>query len=341
MFMRLPQQIRASKKKATQGLASLLREKGRDMLVFAFFLMVSFGFWVLQKLDDTFETDILVPVELVNVPEGIIITSPLPNEVTFTVRDRGTNLFEYVRDKEIEPIRLDFSIYDNGAAAGKASISATDVQRAFLQQVSSSTEVVRLTPSKFEFHFNRGMSRRVPVKYLGQVTTGSQNYLQKLTCSPDTVTVYAPKAMLDTLRYAYTQVKNMADLTSTERYDVEFPKIAGVKCVPEKVRITAHVDYYTERTMKVPVIGLNFPANISLKTFPSEVTVKYRVGAAYARNITSSSFVLATTYEELMHNPTQKLRLQLRSTPQGVSNVRIYPPEVEYLIENTYAEETH
>ena len=93
--------------------------------------------------------------------------------------------------------------------------------------------------------------------------------------------------------------------------------------------------------MKVPVIGLNFPANISLKTFPSEVTVKYRVGAAYARNITSSSFVLATTYEELMHNPTQKLRLQLRSTPQGVSNVRIYPPEVEYLIENTYAEETH
>ena len=99
--MRLPQQIRASKKKATQGLASLLREKGRDMLVFAFFLMVSFGFWVLQKLDDTFETDILVPVELVNVPEGIIITSPLPNEVTFTVRDRGTNLFEFVRDNEI------------------------------------------------------------------------------------------------------------------------------------------------------------------------------------------------------------------------------------------------
>lgn len=340
--MRLPQQIKTSRQKAAKGLTSLLREKGRDMLVFAFFLMVSFGFWVLQKLDDTFETDILVPLELVNIPEGIIITSPLPNEVTFTVRDRGTNLFEYVRDsREMEPIHLDFSIYDNGAAAGKASISASDVQRAFLQQMSSSTEVVRLTPSKFEFHFNRGMSRRVPVKYLGQVTTGSQNYLQKLTCSPDTVTVYAPKAILDTLRYAYTQVKNMADLTKTERFDVAFPKIAGVKYMPEKVQVTAHVDYYTERTQKVSVIGLNFPANMSLKTFPSEVTIKYRVGAVNARNITSSNFVLAATYEELLNNPTQKLRLQLRSTPQGVSNVRIYPPEVEYLIEHTYTEETH
>lgn len=337
--MQLHNRIRSSKNKATLSFTSLLREKGRDMVVFAFFLAISAGFWVLQKLDDTFEADIRVPLELVGVPKGTIITAPLPEEVVITVQDRGTNLFNYQRrSKGIQPIRLDFSVYDNGSVAGKATVSATDVQRAFQQQMSSSTQVVRLTPSKFEFHYNRGMSRRVPVKFIGKVTTVQQNYLQQITLSPDSVTVYAPKPMLDTLRYAYTESQDFTDLTKTTTFNLRFPKISGVKAVPETIQMTAHVDYYTEQTVQVPVIGLNFPAGITLKTFPAIVTVKYRVGAANARLIRPENFVLAATYEELLAGGNQKLRLQPRSVPEGVSNIRIYPQEVDFLLEQTVGE---
>ena len=316
------------------GLASLLREKGRDMLVFAFFLVVSSGFWLLQKLDDTIEADIKVPLELVNVPNGIIITSPLPEEVTVTVRDRGTNLLNYMQSNDgIDPIRLDYAIYDNGAVAGKASVSATDVQRAFLQQMNSSVEVVRMHPSKFEFHYNRGVSRMVPVKFVGTLATQQQNYLMGLAFNPDSVIVYAPSTILDTLKYAYTERLDIKGLDETTTFGLSFPKIPGVMVVPEQVQMTAHVDYYTEQTMRVPVVGLNFPAGISLKTFPAEVTLKYRVGAAMARQITAENLVLAATYEELLNNNTGKLRLQLKSIPLGVSNVRIYPSEVDYLLE--------
>ena len=316
------------------GFSSLLREKGRDMLVFAFFLVVSTGFWLLQKLDDTFEADIHVPLELVNVPQGIIITTPLPEEVTITVQDRGTNLFNYMRSSEgIAPIRLDFSLYDNASMAGKASIAATDVQRAFLQQMNSSLTVLRMHPDKFEFHYNRGISRKVPVRYVGTVSTQRQNYLQSISLQPDSVTVFAPLTILDTLKYAYTDRKDIVELDKSVKAELYFPKIAGVKVVPEKVQLTAHVDYYTEQTLKVPVVGLNFPADVTLKTFPAEVTVKYRVGAANARSVTADSFVLASTYEELLNNSSGKLRLQLKSMPEGVSNVRIYPAEVDYLLE--------
>ena len=316
------------------GLASLLREKGRDMLVFAFFLVVSSGFWLLQKLDDTIEADIKVPLELVNVPNGIIITSPLPEEVTVTVRDRGTNLLNYMQSNDgIDPIRLDYAIYDNGAVAGKASVSATDVQRAFLQQMNSSVEVVRMHPSKFEFHYNRGVSRMVPVKFVGTLATQQQNYLMGLAFNPDSVIVYAPSTILDTLKYAYTERLDIKGLDETTTFGLSFPKIPGVMVVPEQVQMTAHVDYYTEQTMRVPVVGLNFPAGISLKTFPAEVTLKYRVGAALSRQITAENFVLAATYEELLNNNTGKFRLQLKSIPLGVSNVRIYPSEVDYLLE--------
>lgn len=333
-FMQLHNRIKTSKSKAILGFSSLLREKGRDMMVFAFFLVISAGFWVLQKLDDTFEADLRVPLELVGVPNGTIITAPLPEEVRITIQDRGTNLFNYKRhSKGIQPIRLDFSVYDNGSVAGKASVAATDVQRAFQQQMSSSTQVLRMTPSKFEFHYNRGMSRRVPVKFIGRVATVQQNYLQQITFNPDSVTVYAPKPLLDTLRYAYTISQDFTELAKTSTFNLAFPKISGVKVVPETIQMTAHVDYYTEQTVQVSVVGLNFPAGITLKTFPAVVTVKYRVGASNARFVRPENFVLAATYEELLAVGNQKLRLQLRSLPEGVSNVRIYPQEVDFLLE--------
>lgn len=312
------------------------------MLVFAFFLVVSTGFWVLQKLDDSFEADIIVPLELVGVPNGTIITSSLPDEVVVTIQDRGTNLFNYKRhSRDVQPIRLDFSVYDNGSVAGRASVSATDVQRAIQQQMSSSTQIVRLTPSKFEFHYNRGVSRRVPVRFVGKVTTRQQNYVQQLVLNPDSVTVYAPQPMLDTLKYAFTESRDFLELNKTTSVDLAFPKIAGVKIMPETVQMTAHVDYYTEQTVQVPVLGVNFPAGYALKTFPASVTIKYRVGASNARNVRPENFILAASYEELLVADNQKYRLQLKSTPNGVSNVRIYPQEVDFLLEQTTIDSTH
>ena len=332
--MQLPRQIRTSKRRSAWSLTSLLREKGKDMLLFAFFFVVSLGFWLLQKLNDTFEANIRVPLELVGVPDGTIITSPLPSEVSVIIRDRGTNLFHYMqRSKSLTPIRLDFSVYDNGSAAGKITIPPTDIQRAFQQQMLSSTQVQQLRPSKFEFHYNRGICRRLPVRYIGNVSTVQQNYLQKVTISPDSVMVYAPLAMLDTMQYAYTIHRDIADLNKTSTFDIPLISVLGMKTIPENIKLTAHVDYYTEQTVSVPVIGLNFPADIRLRTFPAKVTIKYRVGASEAYKIKPESFALVATYEEFLNNDKQKFTLQLKSIPEGVSNVHIYPREIDYLLE--------
>jgi hypothetical protein len=201
------------------------------------------------------------------------------------------------------------------------------------QQLLSSTQILRLNPSNIEVYYNRGVSKRLPVKFVGKVTTRTQNYLQDLTFSTDSVTVYAPASMLDTMQYAYTERQEINNLDRTSSFIATFPQISTIKFEPEEVQVTAHVDYLTEKTIQVPVVGLNFPAGYSLKTFPAQVTVKYIVGSANSKNIVPENFVLATTYEDLINNPSQKLRLKLKSIPLGVTNVRLYPQEVEYLLE--------
>ena len=334
--MQLRSKIKASKRRATTSLSSLLRDKGGDMLVFAFFLAVSFGFWFMQKLDDTFEAEITFPVELVNVPKGMILTSSLQKDVVATVQDRGTNLLNFLRNENVEaPIQLDFAQYDNGFPTGKVTIPMVDVQRAVQQQLLSSTQILRLNPSNIEVYYNRGVSKRLPVKFVGKVTTRTQNYLQDITYSTDSITVYAPTSVLDTMQYAYTLRQEITDLARTSSFIASFPQISTIKYEPEEVEVIAHVDYFTEKTIQVPVVGLNFPAGYSLKTFPAQISIKYIIGSANDKNVLPENFVLATTYEDLISNPSKKLRLQLKSIPNGVTNVRIYPQEVEYLLEYT------
>ena len=107
-------------------------------------------------------------------------------------------------------------------------------------------------------------------------------------------------------------------------YDVRIP----VETVVEK-------NGDTEKTVEVPIIGLNFPGDKVLRTFPSKARVTFRVGSSQFSRYTADNFVLAATYEELLQNPFIKYRLHLKSLPEGVSNVRIVPQEVDYLIEQT------
>ena len=70
--------------------SSMTRKLGREALVFAFFLLVSAGFWLLQTMREEYEMEVKVPVALVNVPEGTVITQELPSEITVMLKDRGS-----------------------------------------------------------------------------------------------------------------------------------------------------------------------------------------------------------------------------------------------------------
>ena len=64
-------------------------------------------------------------------------------------------------------------------------------------------------------------------------------------------------------------------------------------------------------------------------------TVSFRVGAKDYKKITRDQFVITTTYEQLLAMSDSMLTLKLRSVPEGVSQVRIQPQRVQFLIEQT------
>lgn len=313
---------------------ALLSSKARETLVFLFFLAISYGFWLLQTLNESFDIRLQVPLQLTEVPENVVITTPLPSQISVSVHDRGTSLMRYLRRRELKPVELDFTAYDNGASSARVQIPLQDIQHAIQNQLDATSHIQAIHPDTIEYYFNRGLAYRLPVKICGKVTTTPQNYLQGMHADPDTLTVYAPTQVLDTMQAAYVSV-SMSGLTGNTTVKASPRYMKGVRYEPSSIKVTAMVDYYTEKTVEVPIIGLNFPGDKVLRTFPGKARVTFRVGASQFARYTADSFVLAVTYEELLQNDSPKYRLHLKSLPEGVSNVRIVPQEIDYLIEQT------
>ena len=180
----------------------LFGERGRKVLVFLFCIAISTGFWAVTALRDTFEVELRVPMQLVDVPDAVRITTELPSEVIVSVRDKGTTLVSYLRRGSLRPLTFSFEDYDNGSVSGRGQIPLTDVRTAMLHQLDATTTIQSLRPDTLEFFYNRGLHYRLPVRVQGTFTTTPQNYLRDVEATPDSVDVFAPANVLDTMRYA-------------------------------------------------------------------------------------------------------------------------------------------
>ena len=201
-------------------------------------------------------------------------------------------------------------------------------------QLANSTTVVAIEPDTIDYYYSEGKSKKVPVRLQGRVSPGQQYYISDTIFNPAQVTVYAPQGALDTVKAAYTQFFEDTQIEDTLRRQVELVSGRGVKFVPDVVEVTLPVDIYTEKSVEVPIEGVNFPAGKTLRAFPSKVKVTFHVGLTKYLDIKPEDFRILVTYEELRKLDGEKYQVKLKKQPKGVSQVRFYPAQIDFLIEN-------
>lgn len=309
----------------------LLTPKSREFLIFLFFVFVSFCFWLLQVLNDDYETELSIPVRLKNVPENVVLTSELPSEMKIGVKDRGTVLVNYLWGQTFYPITIDFSEYEDKGS--QVRIPAGTLSKKVSGQLNQSTKLIAIKPDTLEFIYTKGAAKKVPVRLVGTFRPERQYYISDTIYRPDSVKVYAPKGILDTLKAAYTQPAEIEGISDTVSRRMSFVPVKGARFVPSYADISLLVDVYAEKTVEIPVVGVNFPEDKQLRTFPSKVQVSFQIGLSKFMEIGPEDFLVVADYNELMETKSDKCRLEFRKVPQGVNHIRMNPKEADYIIE--------
>ena len=215
-------------------------------------------------------------------------------------------------------------------------IHSAEIENRILAQLGASTRLISVKPD-IEYIYSKGSSKMVPVVFKGIASSGSQYYITDTIFSPDSVRVFAPDSILRSVKRAYTQSLYLNGITDTVRQRARLVTVKGAKFIPNFVNMTFPVDVLTEKTLEVPLVGINFPPNKSLRTFPSKVKVSFQVGLSRFKSIRPDAFVFDISYESLLKSGSEKYKLKLKSVPAGISYIRIVPDQVDFLIESVPA----
>ena len=309
----------------------LLAKKSREFLIFLFFMFVSFSFWLLQVLNDDYETEYTVSLRMKDVPDNVVLTSELPSNMKITLKDRGTVLVNYSWGQGLLPLTLDFTEYSD--KGNQVRIPSMSLAKKISAQLSQSTKLVAIKPDTLEFIYTKGAAKTVPVKLCGTITPERQYYVSDTIFSPDSVRVYAPKSILDTITAAYTKTVDFEGVSDTVRKRVSIAPVKGARFIPDYSDLTLKVDVYAEKTVEVPVVGVNFPHDKVLRTFPSKAKIVFQIGLSRFMEVDADDFLVVVDYNDLQNEGGDKCRLQLKEVPEGVKHVRVNPEEMDYIIE--------
>lgn len=312
------------------------RRQTKEAMTFLAFLGVSASFWVLQSIYEESDRSFEVEVAISGMPTSAVFTTAIPQTLKVTIHDRSIALLRYSYHHTLESIDIDFGRYAD--EAGNFRISGAELQSLLHSGLEGTTQITSVSPSLIDARFAMAEGRRVPVVYEGTYIAQMQYRCAPVVLTPDSVTVYAPAALLDTIRALRTVSRDYMALTTTvsERLPLDMP--VGVKAVPDHVQLHIAVEEYVEKTLTgVRVDAIGVPDSLRLRLFPAAVNVSCNVNVSQYKLIDTAGFRLVVAYDDILSGRASArcLPVNVDKSPAEATHIRVRPDSVEYLIEET------
>ncbi len=315
----------------TNKMKALLLNK--NALIFLFFCIAATIFWFVVVLDKVYETRVSIPISYRNVPVDIQILNDMPTHVDVKIRDKGVSLLVYKQTRFFDSLVFDFSRYT--FVQNSMNVSTSSVfEKHIVDKISSTSVIQEYYPQTMDFRRIKLSKKRVPVKLLDNISYQTQyNLADDIVISPPEVTIYGAKEMLDTILFVYTEELKEDNLKDSLTVPVFLKAIPHTHIYPAKVSVFLPVEMFTESSLLVPVTVLNLPNNLTVRTIPSEVEVRFQVGKSKYNQLKASNFLLTVDYATIVKSTSRQQLITLEKFPAYVHNVKTNIMEVDCLIE--------
>jgi len=312
----------------------------QKLLIFLFFLFLSTVFWFLNALNRESIAYISYPIKYVNFPEDKVLLNDVPSNLSLQVKSDGYNILKNKLSTPSVPVVLNVrSSYlhkanDTSAAPNKYYILTNVIKDEIANQIGSESELLDISPDSLIFQFGDIVHKKFKVKPCVSVETKQQYMLQsKVRAKPESVIVYGPTFILDTLSHINTECKAYKNINETISKEIPLKRINYLRYEPEKVTVTIPVEQYTEANLKIPIYIRNLPDSLSIKTFPENINVSYLVGLSNYDRVNQTMFRAEINFDSIITNAQSQVAVSLNEKPNFVRLVDYHPKRVEFIIE--------
>lgn len=301
--------------------------RGQNLVLYLLCLVVAFIFWGILTLDETTERDYEVPVELINVPDSVVMISDIPRSVNVVLKGKGTQFVRYYFI-DVPTMKIDFRQF---SGSGAVRLSRSKIDSRLRDLFGQGVTIVSVNPDSIRLAYSSGTGYRVPLKVNAKIAPSSNSVVSgPIMAALDSVKIYTLNGEAPTIDFVETEVLNRVDLSDTLVCEVGIKKIPGVRVVPDRINVTVPVELLVSKKCSLPISTVNVPDDSRMITYPSTVEVSYLVPMRLSNQTLPAQAVI--DYNNL--NPESRYApVSIESMPGGYKIVSVSQDSVEYVIE--------
>lgn len=317
-------------------------ENGKNLLVFLVFLCVSAIFWLVLTLNDEYQRDISIPVEITNVPDSVMLLSAPPRTINVSVRDKGNVLAKY-QWGEIPPIKINYRnfIADNN----KLVVSQGQINNLLHSYFGANSHILNTKPDSIALTYTSRPGVKIKVTVDGYIdTSASPGYVitHDPYCVPDSVMLYSVESVAGKIMSLSIENLSFTNLTDSITVNATVNVPDGMRAVPDVVKLVVPVERLERKTRTVPVTVNNAPKGQDVTVTPSEVMVVYLVPASKRDNDNYPIYVVADYLQRNTETEEAKIPLAISQLPDfytapqifRVDNPEMRIDSIEYVLED-------
>lgn len=302
--------------------------RGRNVVLYLMCFIVAFIFWAIMTLDETTERDLDLEVELVNVPDSVVVIGNVPSDVNVVLKGKGTQFLKYTF-VDLPKFTVDFRQFNED---GAIVLSRTKMDSRLRDIFGQSITILVVHPDSMRIAYSSGKGYKVPLRIVSDVTASTRSVISgPPTADVDSVMVYTVDGMRPDVDFIETEPVMRRDINDTTVCEVSVKQIPGMRVKPEKVSVTVPAELLVSKKKTVAVKAVNVPDGARLITYPASVEISYLVPMRLSASMDMP--VKVTVDYRALNSGSRNAKIEVEPMPGGYKVVSVSQDSVEYVIE--------
>ncbi len=311
----------------------------KRLSVFMICLLFSSMFWLLTVFSKEYTAEVSFNACFLNLPSDKILIKDLPSKVAVKIKASGFSLLGVQYSAKLDTLFIDASNvkkYLNDNNTNEIYYLLLNNQLSLMaEQLGGSMKVEKIYPDTVTFVFDQKAQKIVPVKLNLTYSFAKQYQLNgAVKIIPSRILIKGPKTLLNEIDFLETEAHQIAQIEATKKHIIPL-KVSNNQSVDYGIAsIVAEIptEKYTEAEVVLPVQVKNVPFGYVVKTFPSQVKVKYNVSLQHYDLVKPEQFLIEANINEKIGISNNRIKLNLVKIPAIVSKAKIINPQVEFIM---------
>gem|GEM_PF-5533389 len=296
--------------------------------MFIIFLLLSSLIWLLHSMNKYYHISLPVKVVYKNLPASRSLGADTPDTMIISGKAKGFYLLRQWNKKNTTAITLDFA-----HSTSKKSIGSSEL----LVMIDAQLPAIRVEdvfPELVLLSNDTRKKGKIPVDYSSAFSFDSPFALKSLTLVPDSITITASAATLDTIvswpllplamKKISTDMKGYLMTTKSSSPNITLSH--------DSVLFNLKVDEMVEENLDIKITPKNVPDNMKVVIYPTKIKLTYQRLLSTSQAFVSEDFSVVADFQYADLKNGSQLPLKITRKPMGVGRTTLQPSIIDYII---------